>query len=175
MFLCLQKCILSRIWGECWQYTQTHTHITAFFTHVCPPHCDRPSRSRSCSDEFEMDVTEVNVCSPEERRFGELRERKEWSVKKYWFISQMGLDVVFLCLDYKNNLLKEKAHVKTQPKFIDLDKGTQTHANIYHKSPDTLFLKLIPSFFLAEMQKFSKWNKRSGTGVTGWSRGCAPR
>lgn len=29
-----------------------------------------------------MDVTEVNVCSPEERRFGELRERKEWSVKK---------------------------------------------------------------------------------------------
>uniref|UniRef100_A0A3Q4HI59 Matrix remodeling-associated protein 8 n=1 Tax=Neolamprologus brichardi TaxID=32507 RepID=A0A3Q4HI59_NEOBR len=85
-----------------------------------------------------------------------VKERKEWSVKKYWFISQMGLYVVFLCLDYKNNLLKEKAHVKTQPKFIDLDKGTQTHANIYHESPDTLFLKLNPSFFLAEMQKFSK-------------------
>ncbi|XP_063330458.1 matrix remodeling-associated protein 8-like [Pelmatolapia mariae] len=54
------------------------------------------SRSQSCSDEFEMDVTEVNVCSPEERRF-----------------------------DYKNNLLKEKAHVKTQPKVIDLDKEMQ--------------------------------------------------
>lgn len=54
------------------------------------------SRSQSCSDEFEMDVTEVNACSPEERRF-----------------------------DYKNNLLKEKAHVKTQPKVIDLDKEMQ--------------------------------------------------
>ncbi|KAM9362331.1 matrix remodeling-associated protein 8-like [Symphorus nematophorus] len=53
----------------------------------------RSSRSESSSEEFEMDVTEVNVCSWEERRF-----------------------------DYKNNLLKEKVHMNTQPKVIDLDK-----------------------------------------------------
>uniref|UniRef100_A0A672INP8 Matrix remodeling associated 8 n=1 Tax=Salarias fasciatus TaxID=181472 RepID=A0A672INP8_SALFA len=29
-----------------------------------------------------------------------------------------------LCLDYKNNLLKEKVRVNTQPKVIDLDRGT---------------------------------------------------
>ncbi|XP_028262967.1 matrix remodeling-associated protein 8-like isoform X2 [Parambassis ranga] len=56
----------------------------------------RSSRSHSSSDEFEMDVTEVNVCSPEERRF-----------------------------DYKNNLLKEKANMNAQPKVIDLDKEMQ--------------------------------------------------
>ncbi|XP_069013239.1 matrix remodeling-associated protein 8-like isoform X1 [Embiotoca jacksoni] len=56
----------------------------------------RSSRSQSSSDEFEMDVTEVNACSREERRF-----------------------------DYKNNLLKEKVHVNTQPKVIDLDKEMQ--------------------------------------------------
>lgn len=53
----------------------------------------RSSRSPSSSDEFEMDVTEATVSSQEERR-----------------------------LDYKNNLLKEKVHVNTQPKVIDLDK-----------------------------------------------------
>lgn len=56
----------------------------------------RSSRSQSSSDEFEMDVTEVNVCSREERR-----------------------------CDYKNNLLREKVHVNTQPKVIDLDKEMQ--------------------------------------------------
>ncbi|KAM6928201.1 matrix remodeling-associated protein 8-like [Xenentodon cancila] len=56
----------------------------------------RSNRSRSSSDEFEMDVAEVNVCSWEERGF-----------------------------DYKNNLLKEKAHISTQPKVIDLDKEMQ--------------------------------------------------
>ncbi|XP_023153173.2 matrix remodeling-associated protein 8-like isoform X2 [Amphiprion ocellaris] len=56
----------------------------------------RSSRSQSSSDEFEMNVTEVNACSQEERRFG-----------------------------YKNNLLKEKVHVNTQPKVIDLDKEMQ--------------------------------------------------
>ncbi|XP_076611248.1 matrix remodeling-associated protein 8-like [Chaetodon auriga] len=56
----------------------------------------RSSRSQSSSEEFEMDVAEVNVCSQEERRF-----------------------------DYKNNLLKEKVHMNTQPKVIDLDKEMQ--------------------------------------------------
>ncbi|CAN9512309.1 unnamed protein product [Ophioblennius macclurei] len=56
----------------------------------------RSSRSHSSSDDFEMDVTEVNACSREERRF-----------------------------DYKNNLLKEKVHVNTQPKVVDLDKEMQ--------------------------------------------------
>ncbi|XP_036956676.1 matrix remodeling-associated protein 8-like [Acanthopagrus latus] len=57
---------------------------------------DRSSRSQSSSEEFEMDVAEVNVCCPEERRF-----------------------------DYKNNLLREKVHMNTQPKVIDLDKEMQ--------------------------------------------------
>ncbi|XP_070702715.1 matrix remodeling-associated protein 8-like [Pempheris klunzingeri] len=56
----------------------------------------RSSRSHSSSEEFEMDVAEVNTCSREERRF-----------------------------DYKNNLLKEKVHTNTQPKVIDLDKEMQ--------------------------------------------------
>ncbi|XP_018541344.1 matrix remodeling-associated protein 8 [Lates calcarifer] len=56
----------------------------------------RSSRSQSSSDEFEMDVTEVNMSNEEERRF-----------------------------DYKNNLLKEKVHMNTQPKVIDLDKEMQ--------------------------------------------------
>ncbi|KAM6947228.1 matrix remodeling-associated protein 8-like isoform 1-T1 [Lycodopsis pacificus] len=56
----------------------------------------RSSRSHSSSEEFEMDVTEVSACSREERR-----------------------------LDYKNNLLKEKVHMSTQPKVIDLDKEMQ--------------------------------------------------
>lgn len=59
----------------------------------------RSSRSPSSSDEFEMDVAEVNMCCQEERRF-----------------------------DYKNNLLKEKVHVNTQPKVIDLDKEMQKFA-----------------------------------------------
>nr|XP_020448378.1 matrix-remodeling-associated protein 8-like [Monopterus albus] len=53
-------------------------------------------RSHSSSDEFEMGVAEVNVCSQEERRF-----------------------------DYKNNLMKEKVHSSPQPKVIDLDKEMQ--------------------------------------------------
>ncbi|XP_041807021.1 matrix remodeling-associated protein 8-like isoform X2 [Chelmon rostratus] len=56
----------------------------------------RSSRSQSSSEEFEMDVAEVTVCSQDERRF-----------------------------DYKNNLLKEKVHMNTQPKVIDLDKEMQ--------------------------------------------------
>lgn len=56
----------------------------------------RSSRSHSSSEEFEMDATEVSVCSQEERRF-----------------------------DYKNNLLKEKVFMNTQPKVIDLDKEMQ--------------------------------------------------
>ncbi|KAG7238329.1 hypothetical protein INR49_031041 [Caranx melampygus] len=57
---------------------------------------DRSSRSQSSSDEFEMDVTEVNMCNEEARR-----------------------------VDFKNNLLKEKVHMNTQPKVIDLDKEMQ--------------------------------------------------
>ncbi|KAG7494549.1 matrix remodeling-associated 8-like [Solea senegalensis] len=57
----------------------------------------RSSRSQSSSDEFEMDVTEVSLSNEEEeRRF-----------------------------DYKNNLLKEKVHMNSQPKVIDLDKEMQ--------------------------------------------------
>ncbi|XP_072238573.1 matrix remodeling-associated protein 8-like [Leuresthes tenuis] len=56
----------------------------------------RSGRSCSSSDEYEMDVSDVDVCCQEERRF-----------------------------DYKNNLLKEKAHMNTQPKVIDLDKEMQ--------------------------------------------------
>ncbi|XP_041835673.1 matrix remodeling-associated protein 8-like [Melanotaenia boesemani] len=56
----------------------------------------RSGRTCSSSDEYEMDVSELGVCSLEERR-----------------------------LDYKNNLLKEKVHVNTQPKVIDLDKEMQ--------------------------------------------------
>lgn len=56
----------------------------------------RSSRSHSSSEEFEMDVPEVNMCIQQERR-----------------------------LDYKNNLLKEKAHMNSQPKVIDLDKEMQ--------------------------------------------------
>uniref|UniRef100_UPI0037E860FE matrix remodeling-associated protein 8-like isoform X1 n=1 Tax=Semicossyphus pulcher TaxID=241346 RepID=UPI0037E860FE len=57
----------------------------------------RSSRSQSSSEEFEMDIAEMNVCCREERRF-----------------------------DYKNNLLKEKVHMNSQPKVIDLDKGETT-------------------------------------------------
>ncbi|KAF3689672.1 Matrix remodeling-associated protein 8 Plasma membrane protein 1B3 Precursor [Channa argus] len=53
----------------------------------------RSSRSQCSSEEFEMDGAEVIACTQDERRF-----------------------------DYKNNLLKEKVHMKTQPKVIDLDK-----------------------------------------------------
>ncbi|KAM9859851.1 matrix remodeling-associated protein 8-like [Aulostomus maculatus] len=58
----------------------------------------RSSRSHSGSDEFEMDVTAVNVSmrEPEERHF-----------------------------DYKNNLLKEKVNMNTPSKVIDLDKEMQ--------------------------------------------------
>ncbi|CAJ1051671.1 matrix remodeling-associated protein 8-like [Xyrichtys novacula] len=57
---------------------------------------ERSSRSQSSSEEFEMDVSEVSVCSQQEKRF-----------------------------DYKNNLLKEKIHLNSQPKVIDLDKEMQ--------------------------------------------------
>ncbi|XP_023811004.1 matrix remodeling-associated protein 8 isoform X2 [Oryzias latipes] len=50
------------------------------------------SMGHSSSDGCEMDVTEVNVCTQEERRF-----------------------------DYKNNLLKEKVRANSPPKVIDLD------------------------------------------------------
>ncbi|XP_036008123.1 matrix remodeling-associated protein 8 [Fundulus heteroclitus] len=59
----------------------------------------RSSRSPSSSDEYEIDIGEENVvasCSRQERAF-----------------------------DYKNNLLKENALMKAQPKVIDLDKEIQ--------------------------------------------------
>ncbi|XP_074486752.1 matrix remodeling-associated protein 8-like [Sebastes fasciatus] len=61
-----------------------------------PQPSTRSSRCQSSSEEFEMDVTELNVCCQEERTF-----------------------------DYKNNLLKEKVHSNIQPKVIDLDKEMQ--------------------------------------------------
>ncbi|XP_076012554.1 matrix remodeling-associated protein 8-like [Genypterus blacodes] len=51
---------------------------------------DRSSRSHSSSDEFEMDVTELTVCTPEERRY-----------------------------DYKNNLMKEKVRVNSKVIDLD--------------------------------------------------------
>lgn len=62
----------------------------------------------------------------------------------------------FLCLEYKNNLLKENALMKAQPKVIDLDKGMPTLSQVNHlESP--LFIP-NPGFVLfpAEIQKFSK-------------------
>ncbi|XP_075906266.1 matrix remodeling-associated protein 8-like isoform X1 [Nelusetta ayraudi] len=56
-------------------------------------------RGRCRSEELEMAVAEVNVCSWEERN-----------------------------LDYKSNLLREKAHMSPQPKVIDLDKEMQKFA-----------------------------------------------
>lgn len=56
-------------------------------------------RGRCRSEELEMAVAEVNVCSWEERD-----------------------------LDYKSNLLREKAHMSPQPKVIDLDKEMQKFA-----------------------------------------------
>lgn len=61
-----------------------------------PQASTRSSRSQSSSEEFEMDVTEISTCTQEEPRF-----------------------------DYKNNLMKEKVHRNSQPKFIDLDKEMQ--------------------------------------------------
>ncbi|KAF0035116.1 hypothetical protein F2P81_012874 [Scophthalmus maximus] len=62
----------------------------------------RSSRSHSSSDEFEMDVSGVGVCNEEEEGR----------------------------LDYKNNLLREKVHVNTQPKVIDLDKDSQSKGKL---------------------------------------------
>uniref|UniRef100_A0A3B5MXG0 Matrix remodeling-associated protein 8 n=1 Tax=Xiphophorus couchianus TaxID=32473 RepID=A0A3B5MXG0_9TELE len=62
----------------------------------------------------------------------------------------------FLCLEYKNNLLKENTLMKAQPKVIDLDKGMLTLSQVNHlESP--LFIP-NPGFVLlpAEIQKFSK-------------------
>lgn len=62
-------------------------------------------------------------------------------------------------LDFKNNLLKEKAHMNPPPKVIDLDKGnTLTVIGFWSNNkvpfiPFTLTLIYLP----AEMQKFSKW------------------
>ncbi|XP_017290112.1 matrix remodeling-associated protein 8 [Kryptolebias marmoratus] len=56
----------------------------------------RSNRSGNSLEEYEIDVSEVNVCSRKERRF-----------------------------DYKNNLLKENTHVNAQPKLVDLDKEMQ--------------------------------------------------
>lgn len=58
-----------------------------------PQASTRSSRSESSSEELEMEMSEVNVSIREEPQF-----------------------------DYKNNLLKEKAHRHSQPKVIDLDK-----------------------------------------------------
>lgn len=72
-----------------------------------------------------MDATEVSVCSQEERRFGELVERLHCK-NTVAFLSAVCVCIyTFSCVvsDYKNNLLKEKVFMSTQPKVIDLDKG----------------------------------------------------
>ncbi|XP_047203903.1 matrix remodeling-associated protein 8-like isoform X1 [Girardinichthys multiradiatus] len=56
----------------------------------------RSSRTPSSLDEYEIDLGEVNISSQEEKGF-----------------------------EYKNNLLKENALMKAQPKVIDLDKEIQ--------------------------------------------------
>lgn len=71
-FSCVFR-VLSACIHEVSENPQTHTHnhcLTLKHTlTVC--YCDRSSRSQSSSEEFEMDVAEGNVCSREERRFGE--------------------------------------------------------------------------------------------------------
>lgn len=73
-FIYFQNLTLGHPWGE-WKLPEhTNTRIIIFTLHVCNTMCqfDSSSRSRSSSDEFEMDVTEVNVCNwEEERQFGE--------------------------------------------------------------------------------------------------------
>lgn len=56
----------------------------------------RSNRGPSSSDENEIDISEVNICTQEEKGF-----------------------------EYKNNLKKENTLMKTQPKVIDLDKEIQ--------------------------------------------------
>ena len=73
-------------------------------------------------------------------------------------VSVLTLSCVIL--DYKNNLLREKVHMNTQPKVIDLDKGnarahTHTHANSAIMNY-LIFILLNLYFIFAEMQKFSK-------------------
>lgn len=68
-----------------------------------------------------MDSAEVTVCSVEDRNLGEERVPPGWRSGS----SPLGLEVTVWCLfsDYKNNLLKAKAHCSSPPKVIDLDKG----------------------------------------------------
>lgn len=61
-----------------------------------PQPSTRSGRSHCSSEHFEMDSAEVTMCSLEDRN-----------------------------IDYKNNLLKEKAHLSSPPKVIDLDKEMQ--------------------------------------------------
>lgn len=119
-------------WGE-WEHTHTHNLRTHTHTHtkVSLSASDRSSRSQSSSEEFEMDVAEVNVCCPEERRLGEFEETQVFTERDFcldFLCVTLWFPVCFL--DYKNNLLKEKVHMNTQPKVIDLDKGNPHACNV---------------------------------------------
>lgn len=127
---------------------------------MSPSRGDRSSRSHSSADEFEMDVTEVNMCSEEERRLGGFRERVacKHSVASVLTVCVFWLSPVWF-LDYKNNLLKERVHMNAQPKVIDLDKGKSHTCSVSYQEWSHVWIlpNLNLSLLLAEMQKFSKW------------------
>ena len=97
-----------------------------------------------------MDVAEVRVCArePEERGFGELNEK----VERGYTVAHVSTVCVCVCvciltfscviLDYKNNLLKEKVHMNTQPKVIDLDKGNKRSCKVNCDGLAHIFLLL---------------------------------
>ncbi len=73
--LWFQSFIRKHPWGE-QRHTRTHIiPVLPLNTHSEESSYDSSSRSHSSSEEFEMDVAEVNACSQEERRFGELKTR----------------------------------------------------------------------------------------------------
>lgn len=159
-FLCFQSFIQRCPWGER-EHTSTHIHthnLTFKHTLRCLSSWHRSSRSQSSSEEFEMDVAEVTVCSQDERRFGEL----DAGVQCKHIRALLSTVCVFwlsphVALDYKNNLLKEKVHMNTQPKVIDLDKGNTCTCKVSYQGFPHFPPSLTSICLLSEMQKFSKW------------------
>lgn len=78
--------------------------------------------------------------------------------------------MTFSCLDseYKNNLLKERVDVNTQPKVIDLDKGNAHTCKVSFHDVDSFFsltsicLLQRCKNFLSEEQKKVKMESLAG-------------
>lgn len=148
-----------------------------------------PSHSRS--DGCEMDVTEVNVCTQEERRFGEFQRSTLSAVLWEFQASIRGLEgafltfaaaaamvclsteqtfkLFFLCLDYKNNLLKEKVRANSPPKVIDLDEGMDTSENLLIGNQSHMFLlSLSLGLYLCFLQRcWSSQSEKQTEGLSG--------